>query len=84
MDKTQGIGLILLFIVFAGYFMLTAPTEAEIAQRQLEQDSIANAQTLDNAKLNTKPVAEPIIAATDTAAIKKLESSYGAFGNGRS
>ena len=70
MDKTQGIGLILLFIVFAGYFMLTKPTEAELAKMQMEQDSIANAQrpTEDHQLAQaTAPVTAPVIAATDTA-----------------
>lgn len=41
MDKKTIIGLVLIFIVFIGFYYLNAPTEAEIKARKQQQDSIA-------------------------------------------
>ncbi len=83
MDKTQGIGVLLLFIVFAGYFYLTAPTEAEVAEAQRVQDSIALVKAQETG-VPTAPIqaaAPAAILPTDSTQVAELNNKYGDFGS---
>ena len=84
MDKTQGLGVLLLFIVFAGYFYWTMPTAEEMARNQAVQDSIQQVKIATEQGL-TKPAEEiqqpAVITVNDTAAVQKLNATYGDFGN---
>ena len=82
MDKTQGIGILLLFIVFAGYFYLTAPSEAEVAEAQRVQDSIEliKARETGVPTASTPIKAEsPKIVASDSVQMAALNNKYGEF-----
>ncbi len=80
MDSTQRTGLLLLFIVFAGYYYFTAPTKEELARHEFVQDSLAQVKLLEeNSGLSKAPPA-PIVSATDSVAVSKLTNTYGPFG----
>ncbi len=83
MDKTQGIGVLLLFIVFAGYFYLTAPSEAEVAEAQRVQDSIALVKAQETG-VTTAPIqaaTPPAILPSDSTKVAALQNKYGDFGS---
>lgn len=83
MDKTQGIGVLLLFIVFAGYFYLTAPSEAEVAEAQRVQDSIALVKAQETG-VPTAPIqaaTPPAILPSDSTKVAALQNKYGDFGS---
>ena len=50
MDKNTLIGLLLMGLVIFGYSWLTQPSEAELAERQRQMDSIAALQEADKHK----------------------------------
>ena len=81
MDKTQGIGAILLMMVLVTYYIITAPTEAEIAKQQFLQDSINNAKLQQNEVLATTAPINQVFASTDSIAVAKLNTQYGPFGS---
>jgi YidC/Oxa1 family membrane protein insertase len=83
MDKTQGIGVLLLLIVFAGYFYLTAPSEAEVAEAQRVQDSIALVKAQETG-VPTAPIqaaTPPAILPSDSTKVAALQNKYGDFGS---
>ena len=84
MDKTQGIGVLLLFIVFAGYFYLTAPSEAEVAEAQRVQDSIALVKAQETgvptAPIQAQPQSSTVLP-SDSVQVAALSNKYGDFGN---
>jgi len=83
MDKTQGIGVLLLFFVFAGYFYLTAPSEAEVAEAQRVQDSIALVKAQETG-VPTAPIqaaTPPAILPSDSTKVAALQNKYGDFGS---
>ena len=81
MDKNQGIGIALLFIVFVAYYTFTKPTAVELERVQFVQDSIAQAKVLEE---NT-PSSQALTKTTTTElpdSIKRanLAQSFGSFG----
>jgi YidC/Oxa1 family membrane protein insertase len=83
MDKTQGIGVLLLLIVFAGYFYLTAPSEAEVAEAQRVQDSIALVKAQETG-VPTAPIqaaTPPATLPSDSTKVAALQNKYGDFGS---
>jgi len=81
MDKTQATGVLLLFLVFAGYFFLTAPSQAEIDRAQRVQDSIAQVKAQEAGMAPRVKEAPKAILPTDTAQVQALNNKYGAFGS---
>ncbi|NGM63018.1 membrane protein insertase YidC [Sphingobacterium sp. SGG-5] len=74
MDRNNIIGLVLIFVIFAGSFYLMKPTDQEIKQEQALQDSLRNVRegtVVSNA--TTKPV-DTVTAAIDSA---DLSSPFG-------
>ncbi len=56
MDRNNIIGLILIFVIFAGSFYLMKPSEQEIKKEQALQDSLKNVREGNVDTLVTKPV----------------------------
>lgn len=79
MDSTQRTGLLLLFIVFAGYYYFTAPTKEQIERHKFVQDSLAQVTLIEEQGSSEKQITAPVIQSTDSVAISKLSSSYGPF-----
>jgi len=81
MDKNQGIGIALLFIVFVAYFQLTKPSAAELERIAFVQDSIEQAKVLEeNASINTDLATNPVQELPDSIKKANLTQSYGSFG----
>ncbi|MBT8232037.1 MAG: membrane protein insertase YidC [Saprospiraceae bacterium] len=81
MDKNQGIGIVLLFLVFVAYFNYTKPTPEELERIEFVQDSIEQAKLLEK---NPNAIPATTTAQTDVVlpdSIKKanLSRSYGSF-----
>jgi len=68
MDRNSIIGIVLIVAILFGYQYITAPSAAERAKIQLEQDSIANAAIQEQATRAASALAEQQHQATDTAA----------------
>ena len=78
MDKNQGIGIVLLFIVFVAYYQYTKPTQAEIERAEFVRDSIEQAKKLG---LETAPSPKaPLQEVPDSVKKANLTQSYGSFG----
>lgn len=80
MDKNQGIGVVLLFAVFIAYFFYTKPTPEELERIQFVQDSIEQAQLLDEKKAFEPVKKEQEVIVPDSIMKQKLTQSYGSFG----
>ena len=81
MDRTQGIGILLLFIVFLGYFQLTKPGPEEMARLKRVQDSISQAEKASEAGLrNSESTTLQAAPVPDSVAVKQYSEQYGAFG----
>ena len=78
MEKSQRIGLLLLFILFAGYWYLTAPSKEQIARQQFIQDSIAQTQLVEPVN-KTEQLQQTTLNASDSVAMAKATSTYGSF-----
>ncbi|MCB0755860.1 MAG: membrane protein insertase YidC [Flavobacteriales bacterium] len=91
MDKNTGIGLALILLIFVGFNYVNMPTEAERAEAQRIQDSIAEAEALtaDQTAEVEQAVAE-VAASNDSTAAQpelndslraiQLQAKYGDFG----
>ncbi|NNF21113.1 MAG: membrane protein insertase YidC [Saprospiraceae bacterium] len=80
MDKNQGIGVLLLFVVLIGYYMITSPSQAEIEKQQRIQDSI-NQIKLEQSRIEA-PEEEFIkeeAVELDSVQTEQLKSSFGPF-----
>ena len=73
MDRNNIIGLILIFAIFAGSFYLMKPSEAEIKQEQILQDSLKNVR---EGKIVSNPTDS--IAKTTTIDSADLSKPFGA------
>lgn len=73
MDRNNIIGLILIFAIFAGSFYLMKPSESEIKQEQVLQDSLKNVREgkVVNNSTDTIKVAATTTATTDSADLSK-------------
>ena len=78
MEKNQGIGVLLIFIVIAIYYFYTAPNAAEFQRQQEIQDSIKQAQVLED-RVVTKSDVAPVAIVSDSVRLQNLNSSYGPF-----
>ncbi|MDR0971910.1 MAG: membrane protein insertase YidC [Bacteroidales bacterium] len=82
LDKNTIIGLVLIFAIFIGYGILSAPSEEEKAQIKRKQDSIALAkvQALEKEK-EGKTIQITDTITTDSAQVENYSSlsSFGAF-----
>lgn len=82
MDKNQGIGIVLLFIVFVAYYQFTKPTQAELERVQFVEDSIKQAQIFEQ----NNPVSQALNNTTaaqelpDSIKRANLNQTYGSFG----
>jgi len=81
MDKNQGIGIALLFIVFVAYYQFTKPTQAELERIQFVQDSIEQAKVLEQ----NSPISEALNPTNtqelpDSVKRANLNQTYGSFG----
>lgn len=78
MDKNQGIGVLLLFVVFVGYYFVTKPTAEEVARDLAIRDSLEQVQLLEESKtLETiKNVAQPVME-SDSVQLSRLSQSHG-------
>lgn len=89
MDKNTGIGLTLILLIFVGFNYMNMPSEAERAEAQRIQDSIAAVETqLEEQKAEVEEaVAETVVATNDSinaindsiARVQKLQQ-FGTFG----
>lgn len=73
MDRKNIIGLVLIFAIFAGSFYLMKPSEAEIKQEQILQDSLKNVR---EGKIVSNPTDS--IAKTTTIDSADLSKPFGA------
>jgi len=78
MEKNQGIGILLIFVVIAIYYFYTAPTAAEFERQEYIQDSIKQALALE-VKVAEETKAVPAVSLPDSVRIQNLNSSYGPF-----
>src|SRR5690606_26569604 len=69
MDRNNIIGLVLIFVIFAGSFYLMKPTDQEIKQEQALQDSLKNVREGTVVSTNTQSVD------TSTATIDSVDIS---------
>ncbi len=72
MDRNNIIGLVLIFVIFAGSFYLMKPTEQELKQEQTLQDSLRNVRE-GNDSIDT--LVNTTITANDTATAA-VDSAY--------
>lgn len=79
MDKNQGIGLALLFIVFIAYFQYTKPTAEEMERAQFVQDSIAQAKLIVTPE-KVAELTDEVQTLPDSVKRANLKQSYGSFG----
>ncbi len=78
MEKNQGIGILLIFVVIAIYYFYTAPTAAEFQRQEEIQDSIKQAQMLEvQSAEKTKVITEATVP--DSVRLQNLNSTYGPF-----
>ncbi len=80
MDRNQGIGVLLLFIVFVGYYIYTKPSTAEIARAEAMQDSITQVKLMEKSTdSSTKQplIKEEVPTVNDSLRRTELEGSYG-------
>ncbi len=78
MEKNQGIGILLIFVVIAIYYFYTAPTAAEFQRQEEIQDSIKQAQMLEvQSAEKTKVITETTVP--DSVRLQNLNSTYGPF-----
>lgn len=91
MDKNTGIGLTLILLIFVGFNYMNMPTEAERAEAQRIQDSIAavEAQSEEEKELIENAVEESTatvdnateqVEESDSLKAARLKSQYGDFG----
>ena len=78
MEKNQGIGVLLIFVVIAIYYFYTAPSAAEYQKQQEIQDSIKQSQILKE-QVATETVDASSVAVPDSVRLQNLNSSYGPF-----
>lgn len=71
MDRNNIIGLILIFAIFAGSFYLMKPSEAEIQQEQILQDSLKNVREGKVVTPTADTLTSTTAAATDSADLTK-------------
>lgn len=78
MDKNQGIGVVLLFVVFIGYYFYTKPTAEEIARDLAIQDSLEQVKLMEESASmqDTAPVP---VEEDDSTKVVKLQQSYGSI-----
>ncbi len=79
MEKSQRIGLLLLFILFVGYWYLTAPSKEQIARQQIIQDSIAQAELVEPLNTTKQVQQQTTLNASDSVAMAKATNTYGSF-----
>ena len=80
MDKNQGIGVLLLFAVLIAYYMITAPSQEEIARQEFIQDSI-NRVKLEQSDIAVQKAEETFVETItpDSVVQQQLQGSYGPF-----
>ena len=80
MDKNQGIGVLLLFAVLIAYYLITAPSQEEIARQEFIQDSINRAK-LEQSEVAVQQAEETFTKAVtpDSVVQQQLQGSYGPF-----
>lgn len=74
MDKNSITGLLLMGVVIFGFMWWNAPSEAEIAEQQRRQDSIATAQVKAQQKVAGKTAVE-VLTADELAQLKDVLTS---------
>ncbi len=82
MDKNQIIGFVLIFAVIVGWSIISAPSEAEIAEQKRLQDSIEQVsfqaeQAAQEAVNASTPIVEPQLS--DSLLNLQLQGKYGDF-----
>jgi len=78
MEKNQGIGVVLIFAVIIIYYFFTAPNAEEYARQEAVQDSIRQAQLVEE----KAPTQDKIIQTEtipDSVKQEKLNDTYGPF-----
>lgn len=70
MDRNNIIGLILIFVIFAGSFYLMKPSDQEIKQEQALQDSLKNAKEGKITKVDST-ASNAVISTPDSAELAK-------------
>lgn len=79
MDRNQGIGVLLLFLVFIGYYFYTKPTAEEMARQQAIQDSLEQVQLMENTPVAQQAVKAPEPEIPDSVRIDRLSKAYGSL-----
>ena len=82
MEKNHIIGFILIFATLLGWSILTAPTEAELAENKRIQDSIALATNGPAVDTLTERTTSPVVAqpaVSDSQAMLANQYAYGPF-----
>jgi len=82
MDKNQGIGVLLLFVVFIGYYFYTKPSAEEVQRELAIQDSLKQVKLMEKPEAEEEQIFKPENAGTassDSARLTTLEQNYGPF-----
>lgn len=81
MDKNSITGIILIVLIFIGYYQFTKPTQEQLEAQKRYNDSIALVQQLQaKAELvNKKSVSNDSLLLNDTSTVSKLADIYGDF-----
>ena len=78
MDRNQGIGIVLLFVVFVGYYFLTKPSAEEMARDLAVRDSLAQLKLMEKDNIaETAELVQEIEAVPDSVKMSQLSSAYG-------
>jgi len=82
MEKQQATGVLLLFMIFAAWWYVTAPSQAELERQQRIQDSIAQVEDLEQQGRFNTPSDITQNAVVDSAQIKANFGSFTEISNG--
>jgi len=80
MEKTQLTGVLLLFVIMAGWWYVNAPTPEELAEYERVQDSIEQATLVEeNPELTKTIAASELPVVSDSVKNIQLQNTYGEF-----
>jgi YidC/Oxa1 family membrane protein insertase len=81
MDKNSIIGIVLIVLIFLGYYQITKPTKEQLEAQRRYNDSIALVQQVQAKAEAVKkiPVSKDSLLANDTTSKSDLANAYGDF-----
>ena len=81
MDKNSIIGIVLIVLIFLGYYQITKPTKEQLEAQMKYNDSIAMVQQVQAKAetVNKNPLSKDSLLANDTTSKSDLADAYGDF-----